>query len=144
MYVRYADRQGWKLEVLSVQPSDLGGIDEATFLVKGADAWQRLHNEGGAHRVQRVPVTESQGRVHTSSAAVTVLPEADEVEVELVPSDLRIDVYRSTGRAASRSTRRTQLFASRTCRPASSWRCKTKKVRFKTAPRRSWSCGRGS
>ena len=97
MYVRYADRQGWKLEVLSVQPSDLGGIDEATFLVKGADAWQRLHNEGGAHRVQRVPVTESQGRVHTSSAAVTVLPEADEVEVELVPSDLRIDVYRSTG-----------------------------------------------
>jgi peptide chain release factor 1 len=97
MYLRYADRRGWKVEVLSAQASDLGGIDEATFLVKGADAWQRLHNEGGAHRVQRIPVTESQGRVHTSSAAVTVLPEADEVEIEIAPSDLRIDVYRSTG-----------------------------------------------
>jgi peptide chain release factor 1 len=97
MYLRYADRRGWKVEVLSSQPSELGGIGEATFLVKGEDAWQRLHNEGGTHRVQRIPVTESQGRVHTSSAAVTVLPEADEVEIDIAPSDLRIDVYRSTG-----------------------------------------------
>ncbi len=97
MYVRYADRRGWKLEVLGLQASDLGGIDEITLLVRGEDAWQRLKHEGGPHRVQRVPVTESQGRVHTSSAAVTVLPEADEVEVDLDPSELRIDVYRSTG-----------------------------------------------
>ena len=97
MYQRYADRCGWRIEVLSFQASDLGGIDEATFVVSGKEAWQRLKFEGGVHRVQRVPATESQGRVHTSSAAVTVLPEADEVEVELNPADLRIDVYRSTG-----------------------------------------------
>ena len=97
MYLRYADHRHWRVEVLSIQASDLGGIDEVTFLVKGADAWQRLKHEGGTHRVQRVPVTESQGRIHTSSAAVVVLPEADEVEVEIDPGDLRIDVYRSTG-----------------------------------------------
>ncbi|HLI15467.1 MAG TPA: peptide chain release factor 1 [Acidimicrobiales bacterium] len=97
MYLRYAERNAWRVEPLEVQASDLGGIDEATFVVKGDTAWQRLKHEGGTHRVQRVPVTESQGRVHTSSAAVTVLPEADEVEVEIDPADLRIDVYRSTG-----------------------------------------------
>lgn len=97
MYLRYADRRHWKVDVLSLQESSLGGIDEATFVVKGDDAWARLKHEGGTHRVQRVPVTESQGRVHTSSATVTVLPEADEVDVEIDPADLRIDVYRSTG-----------------------------------------------
>jgi peptide chain release factor 1 len=97
MYLRYADHHGLKTEVLEVQPSDLGGINEVTFLIKGADAWRVLKYEGGPHRVQRIPVTESQGRVHTSSVAVTVLPEAEEVEVELVDADLRIDVYRSTG-----------------------------------------------
>jgi peptide chain release factor 1 len=97
MYQRYADSRGWKTEVLGMQASDLGGIDELSILIKGDDAWQRLKNEGGPHRVQRVPVTESQGRVHTSSATVTVLPEADEVEVEIDPADLRVDVYRSTG-----------------------------------------------
>jgi peptide chain release factor 1 len=97
MYLHYADQRGWKIEVLELQPSDLGGLNEVTFIVKGADAWQRLKFEGGPHRIQRVPVTESQGRVHTSSAAVTVLPEADEVEVQIVDADLRIDVYRSTG-----------------------------------------------
>jgi peptide chain release factor 1 len=97
MYLRYADRRGWRVEVLDARPSDLGGIDGVTFVVKGDDAWQRLKHEAGPHRVQRVPVTESQGRVHTSSAAVNVLPEADEVEIEIDPNDLRIDVYRSTG-----------------------------------------------
>ncbi|HEY5274379.1 MAG TPA: peptide chain release factor 1 [Acidimicrobiales bacterium] len=97
MYLRYADDHALKTEVLEVQASDLGGINEVTFLVKGADAWRLLKHEGGPHRVQRIPVTESQGRVHTSSVAVTVLPEAEEVEVELVDADLRIDVYRSTG-----------------------------------------------
>ena len=97
MYLRYADHCGFKTEILELQPSDLGGINEVTFLVKGADAWRRLKHEGGPHRVQRIPVTESQGRVHTSSVAVTVLPEADEVEVDIADADLRIDVYRSTG-----------------------------------------------
>jgi peptide chain release factor 1 len=97
MYLRYAERRGWKVDVLEAKPSDLGGVDEAVVLVKGADAWQRLKHEAGPHRVQRVPVTESQGRVHTSSATVTVLPEADEVEVEIDPGDIEVDVYRSTG-----------------------------------------------
>ncbi len=97
MYRRYAEHRRWRLEVLAERASDLGGIDEATFLETGRDAWQRLKHEGGPHRVQRVPATESQGRVHTSSATVTVLPEADEVEVDIDPNDLKIDVYRSTG-----------------------------------------------
>jgi|SRR5579872_159209 len=97
MYQRYADRRGWKVDVLDARPSDLGGLDSVTFVLKGADAWQRMKHEAGPHRVQRVPVTESQGRVHTSSAAVNVLPEADEVEVEIDPNELRVDVYRSTG-----------------------------------------------
>ncbi len=97
MYLRYADHRGWRVEVLDLRESELGGVDGVTFLVKGEDAWQRLHQEAGTHRVQRIPVTESQGRVHTSSATVNVLPEAEEVEVEIEPGDLRIDVYRSTG-----------------------------------------------
>jgi peptide chain release factor 1 len=97
MYQRYADHRGWKVELLGLNPSSMGGVDEVTFLVKGEDAWSRLKHEAGAHRVQRVPVTESQGRIHTSVAAVTVLPEADEIEIELRDEDLRIDVYRSTG-----------------------------------------------
>jgi peptide chain release factor 1 len=97
MYQRYAESRGWKIDVLDARPSDLGGLDSVTFVVKGEDAWQRMKHEAGPHRVQRVPVTESQGRVHTSSAAVNVLPEADEVEVEIDPGDIRVDVYRSTG-----------------------------------------------
>jgi peptide chain release factor 1 len=83
--------------VLSSDPSDRDGLNEITFVVKGDDAWQRLKHEGGTHRVQRVPVTESQGRVHTSAATVMVLPEAEEVEVTIDPADLKIDVFRSTG-----------------------------------------------
>jgi peptide chain release factor 1 len=97
MYRAFATRQGWALEVLSAQPSALGGFDSVTFLVKGSSAWTRLKHEAGPHRVQRVPVTESQGRVHTSSATVTVLPEADEVDVSIDPGDLQIDTYRSSG-----------------------------------------------
>lgn len=97
MYSRYASVKGWKIEVLSSTPSERDGFNEITFLVKGKDAWQRLEHEGGPHRVQRVPVTESQGRVHTSSAAVAVLPEAEEVDIAVDPGDLKIDVYRSTG-----------------------------------------------
>ena len=97
MYAAYAARSGWRLEVLSSSASPMGGFDEVTFLVKGPGAWSHLKHEGGPHRVQRVPVTESAGRVHTSSATVTVLPEAEEVEVDLDPADLQVDVYRSSG-----------------------------------------------
>ena len=97
MYTRYAANRGWKVEVLASNPSERDGLNEITFMVKGEDAWQRLEHEGGPHRVQRVPVTESQGRIHTSSAAVAVLPEAEEVEVAIDPNDLKVDVYRSTG-----------------------------------------------
>ena len=97
MYQGYAARMGWKVEVLSADPSDMGGYNEVVMAVRGDSAWTHLKFEGGPHRVQRVPVTESQGRVHTSSATVTVLPEAEEVDVQLDPNDLQIDVYRSSG-----------------------------------------------
>ncbi len=97
MYTRYAARRGWHVEVLSESVSERDGLNEVVFVVKGGDAWARLEHEAGPHRVQRVPVTESKGRIHTSSATVTVLPEADEVDVEIDPADLKIDVYRSTG-----------------------------------------------
>ncbi len=97
MYTRYAERKGWKLEVLGADPSDMGGFNEVTLLIKGDGVWTRMKHEGGPHRVQRVPVTESQGRIHTSSATVTVLPEAEDVDVHIESSDLKIDVYRSTG-----------------------------------------------
>ena len=97
MYQGYAQIQGWKMEVLASQASDLGGVSEVTFLLKGDRVWTRMKFEAGPHRVQRVPVTESQGRVHTSSATVTVLPEADEGDVEVDVNDLQIDTYRSSG-----------------------------------------------
>jgi peptide chain release factor 1 len=97
MYLRYAAMQKWKVEVLSQDASDKDGINEAVFVVKGPDAYLRLEHEGGTHRVQRVPITEAKGRIHTSTATVTVLPEADEVEIDIDPNDLKIDVYRSTG-----------------------------------------------
>src|SRR5947199_4760174 len=97
MYSRYAERQGWKLEVLGADPSDMGGFNEVTFLLKGDGVWPRMKHEAGPHRVQRVPITESQGRVHTSAATVSVLPEAEEVDIHIEEADLKIDVYRSTG-----------------------------------------------
>ncbi|HEY7815898.1 MAG TPA: peptide chain release factor-like protein, partial [Nakamurella sp.] len=103
MYLRYAERQGWKTEVLDSTMTGLGGYKDVTVAVKsggksGPDGvWSRLKYEGGVHRVQRVPVTESQGRIHTSAAGVLVMPEADPVEVTIDPNDLRVDVYRSSG-----------------------------------------------
>ena len=97
MYTRYVADKNWRLEVLSVSHSDRGGIDDLTFKLSGDGVWSRMKFEGGTHRVQRVPVTESQGRIHTSAATVTVLPEADEVDVQIDPNDLRVDVYRSSG-----------------------------------------------
>ncbi|MFI7616808.1 peptide chain release factor 1 [Nonomuraea terrae] len=100
MYLRYAERLGWKTEIIDSQPSDLGGYKDVTVGIKAKGdegVWSRLKYEGGVHRVQRVPVTESQGRIHTSAAGVLVYPEAEEVEVQIDPNDLRIDVYRSSG-----------------------------------------------
>jgi peptide chain release factor 1 len=97
MYRAFAARQSWAVDVLGSDPSDLGGYNEITFALKGDGVWARMHHEAGPHRVQRVPVTESQGRIHTSSATVTVLPEAEEVDVAIDPADLRVDVYRSSG-----------------------------------------------
>jgi peptide chain release factor 1 len=98
MYLRYAERLGLRVEMLGGDVSDMGGFSQVTFLIKGDAAWSHFKYEGGVHRVQRVPVTEAQGRVHTSAAAVTVLPEAEEVDVHIDEAkDLRIDVYRSTG-----------------------------------------------
>ena len=97
MYVHYAENRGWKLELLGSDPSDRGGFNEVTFMLKGDGVWSHMKNEGGPHRVQRVPVTESQGRIHTSSATVTVLPEAEEIDIAIDPNDLKVDVYRSTG-----------------------------------------------
>lgn len=97
MYQRYAQLQGWKFEVLDTNENGLGGYKEASASVTGKDVFARLKFESGAHRVQRVPVTESQGRVHTSAATVAVLPEIEEVDMYINPSDLKIDVYRASG-----------------------------------------------
>ena len=97
MYQRYAALRGWGFEVVEERPSEQGGLDEGIYLVRGEDAWMRLAHEAGVHRVQRVPTTEAKGRVHTSSATVSVLPEAEEVDVDIDPNDLKIDVYRSSG-----------------------------------------------
>jgi len=97
MLTRYAERRGFKTEELSASGSDAGGVKEVVFAVKGDGAYSVFKWEGGTHRVQRVPVTESQGRIHTSTATVAVMPEAEEVEIEIEPNDLKIDVYRSTG-----------------------------------------------
>jgi peptide chain release factor 1 len=97
MLTRYADRRGFKVEELEASPNDGGGYKQISFAIKGDGAYSVFKWEGGGHRVQRVPATESQGRIHTSSATVAVMPEAEEVEVDLDPNDLKIDVYRSTG-----------------------------------------------
>jgi peptide chain release factor 1 len=98
MYQRYAERQGWKVEVISASESELGGYKEIISRVVGEGAYSRLKFESGGHRVQRVPATETQGRIHTSACTVAVLPEADEIgEVEINPADIRIDTFRASG-----------------------------------------------
>ena len=152
MYLRYAERQGWTTEVLDATESDLGGYKDVAVAVKargtaapGDGVWARLKYEGGVHRVQRVPVTESQGRIHTSAAGVLVFPEAeDEAEVD----DRRRTTCASTStappaRAASPSTPPTPPSASRTCRPASSCRCRTRSRSCRTGSRPCACCGPG-
>jgi peptide chain release factor 1 len=97
MYSRYAEKQGWRVEMMSTSDSEAGGLKEAIALVSGQRVYSRLKYESGTHRVQRVPETEAQGRIHTSACTVAVLPEAEDVDVEIDPGDLRIDVYRASG-----------------------------------------------
>jgi peptide chain release factor 1 len=97
MYQKYAERQRWKVEVMDASPTGVGGLKEIVFFIQGRGAWSRLKFERGVHRVQRVPVTESAGRIHTSTVTVAVLPEAEDVEVRVDEKDLRVDVYRSSG-----------------------------------------------
>ena len=97
MYLRYAERHGFKTELMSLSEAEMGGIKEVVFVIAGKGAYSRLKYESGVHRVQRVPETESQGRIHTSTATVAVLPEAEDVEIDISPNDIRVDVYRSGG-----------------------------------------------
>lgn len=97
MYTMYAENRGWKTELMEMNDTGIGGVKEAVMLIKGRGAYSRLKYESGAHRVQRVPETESSGRIHTSAATVAVLPEVDDVEVDLDPNDVRVDVYRASG-----------------------------------------------
>lgn len=97
MYLGYAQKKGWKVEIVSSNPTGLGGFKEIIFIVEGKGAYSRLKFESGVHRVQRVPITESSGRIHTSTATVAVLPEMEEIEVEIDPKDLRIETFRSGG-----------------------------------------------
>ena len=97
MYTRYAERHRWKTEIIEINDTGMGGIKEAVMLIKGKGAYSRLKYESGVHRVQRVPETESSGRIHTSAATVAVLPEVEDVDVALDPNDVRVDVYRASG-----------------------------------------------
>ena len=97
MYQQYANKKGWKVEVMDYSPSDIGGLKSTSFMITGDDVYREMMYESGVHRVQRVPTTESQGRIHTSTVTVAVLPEAEEVDIEINPSDLRVDVFRSSG-----------------------------------------------
>ncbi|MBQ7606143.1 MAG: peptide chain release factor 1 [Firmicutes bacterium] len=97
MYMRYAERRGWKAEIIDMNDTGIGGVKEATVMIRGKGAYSRLKFESGTHRVQRVPETESSGRIHTSAATIAVLPEVDDVEVHVDPNDVKVDVYRSSG-----------------------------------------------
>ena len=97
MYAKFAERQGWKVDIIDSSPTNIGGFKEISFTVDGAAAYSKMKYESGTHRVQRVPVTESSGRIHTSAVTVAVLPEAEEVDVEINPNDLRIDTYCASG-----------------------------------------------
>ena len=97
MYVKYAEKHRWTVETMSINATDIGGFKEIVFMIKGHGAYSMLKYESGVHRVQRVPDTESSGRIHTSTATVAVLPEVDDVEIEINPNDLRIDVFRASG-----------------------------------------------
>ena len=117
MYSRYAESRNWKIDVITHHPTGVGGLKEVIAMIHGKGAYSVFKYESGTHRVQRVPTTETQGRVHTSAVTVAVLPEADEVDVEIEPSELKIDVYRSTGPGGRASIPPTQPYALLICPP---------------------------
>lgn len=135
MYAMYAENRGWHIEPVNENRTELGGVKECSFLVEGEGAWSRLKFESGVHRVQRVPETESGGRIHTSAATVAVLPEAEEVEFSIDPGDLQIDTYRSSGAGGSTSTRPSPPFALPTCPPARWWSARMSAASTKTKKR---------
>ena len=140
MYVKYAESKGWKVEVLSASEGTAGGYKEIIAEIAGRGAFARLKFESGVHRVQRVPATETQGRIHTSAATVAVLPEAQEIDLEINDADLKIDTMRSQRRRRpARQQDRIRRSASPICRPASWWRCRKSARSTATAPRR-WRC----
>ena len=143
MYRRYAERRGWKTDVLSSSPSELGGFKEVVLEVRGKGAYSRLKNEAGPHRVQRVPVTESGGRIHTSTATVAVLPEAEDVDVQIDPDDLEIDVFRSSGPGDRASTPPTRPSGSPISPAASSWLFRRSDPSVRTGRRRFAISDRG-
>ena len=140
MYNMYAEKRGWKTEIVSLNETELGGFKEVSFTIDGDGAYSRLKFESGVHRVQRVPETETQGRIHTSTATVAVLPEADEVELEIDPKDLKIDTFRSSARAGSTSTKRRLPSVLRTCPPARSSSVRTSAASTKTKIKPCASC----
>jgi peptide chain release factor 1 len=144
MYLRYAELMRWQIEPITESPGELGGYKEVIVRIIGNGVFSRLKFEPGAHRVQRVPETESQGRVHTSACTVAVLPEADAIDsIAINPSELRIDTYRSSGAAVSTSTRLTRRSASPTCPPGSSSSAR-KNVPSTRTGRRPCRCSRPS
>ena len=140
MYARYADLQGWKSEIISQSEGDIGGYKEIVTAIRGKGVFARLKFESGVHRVQRVPETESGGRIHTSAATVAVLPEPEEVDVKIEEKDLRIDVFRASGPVVNRSTPPIARCASPTCRPVLPCRSRMKNRSTKTAPKRCKCC----
>ena len=133
MYLRYAETRGWRVEILDSNPTELGGFKEVVFQVNGDSVFSRMKFESGVHRVQRVPETESQGRVHTSTVTVAVLPEAEEVDVEINPADLRIDTYRAGVQAVRTLIRLNPQCALPTC-PLVLWHnARTKNLKSRTA-----------
>ena len=138
MYQRYCSLQGWKTEILSLSESDMGGFKEAMLEVEGRGAYAKLKFESGVHRVQRVPVTESQGRIHTSAATVAVLPEAEDVDVDILDKDLRIDLPIAPRAAGGQhvQARPTARCASPIFPPIRWWRCRRKNPSTRTRPRR--------
>ena len=146
MYLRFAERKGWKTEVLDSTMTGLGGYKDATVAVKAKGdegAWSRLKYEGGVHRVQRVPATESQGRIHTSAAGVLVMPEADPVEVNIDPNDLKIDVFRSSGPGGQSVNTTDSAVRITHCRPESWFPVRTRRASCRTRSRRCGCFARG-
>ena len=140
MYTRFAEQHRWKVEVMSLSESGVGGYKEVIAIIEGKRVYSQLKWESGVHRVQRVPATETQGRVHTSAVTIAVLPEAEDVDIKIEAKDIRIDTFCSSGPAANRSTRHTPLSVSRTCPPTPWSVARMRNRRSRIAKRACASC----